>query len=179
MHPTSPTLASALFFVLLSIASVARSQQGTPPDVVIPANPSSQEMERAREKIAEFLRKNKAAEAKASGDPVLDDVLDVIRRQGSVLDGSALDPNAPSEAIVPVPGWDADRGSAALQGSDAGYVAAEHLLKAARSLQQVQSRSREDAELVRAMRRRAAKLMIDTLSRDPATQDAQWQGTAP
>jgi hypothetical protein len=58
-----------------------------------------------RRRIEEALQRNQAGGPPAStGDPVLDDVLEVIRRQGSVLDGSSLDIQAPGpRPLAPQP----------------------------------------------------------------------------
>lgn len=124
----------------------------------------------------------------STGDPILDDVLDVIRRRGSVTDGSSLDLRnelAPLDADrrysdterVPSQGtesWsdrrslpfrdslgESEPGSFGVVSPDARYDAAEALLRAARKLSTVPGGDASTARLIAAMRERAAMLMLD------------------
>jgi len=124
----------------------------------------------------------------STGDPILDDVLDVIRRRGSVTDGSSLDLRndlAPLDTDrqyaeterVPSQGAESwsDRRSLPFRDSlgdsaadsigavspDARYDAAEALLRAARKLSAVPGGDASTARLIASMRERAAMLMLD------------------
>lgn len=170
--PTLPILAITFFVLLALPGALARGQVIPPADIVIPASPSEEEMNRAKAKIAEFLKNNRQSNpARSSGDPILDDVLDVIRRRGSVIEGSALDAGtAEGQSLAPGNTAAERRGDYSGPGpsssSDAAYVAAERLLRAARSLQRLAGQDAGNDELARAMRRQAAKLMIDAISQE-------------
>lgn len=123
-----------------------------------------------------------------TGNPILDDVLEVIRRRGSLLDGSALDPQAdaltdelprpPSSApaIRDRKGISAEALSDALRGGtagevfdgvvnrDAGFEAAEALLRAARKLAALPGGDEGTQRLIAAMRERATMLLLDEFS---------------
>ena len=94
----------------------------------------------------------------ATGDGVLEDVLNVIQRQGSVLDGSSLDEPTQGGNLVPeVSGQSTASDGQTL--ADRRANVAEQLLRTARMLQQI---SNEDSSLalVNSMRRKAATLLI-------------------
>ena len=123
-----------------------------------------------------------------TGDPILDDVLEVIRRRGSLLDGSALDPQEESAAddlsrppaLVPPIGR--RQGTAGESLSDllgrevegagidgvvsreAGFEAAEALLRAARKLSALSGDDEGAQRLIAAMRERATMLLLDEFS---------------
>ena len=82
------------------------------PPLPLPNKASDQELhqmvvplsEPVRRRIEEALRRQEADPGGAvasTGDPILDDILDVIRRQGSVLDGSVLDPQLDQQTLQP------------------------------------------------------------------------------
>jgi hypothetical protein len=116
-----------------------------------------------------------SGEARPTGDPVLDEVLNIIRQRGSVLRGSELDlQNQPMQtpriAIIetedplePINGMGGEFGR-----PSPGYLAAEQLLKSARNLERLNA-TNERTELIRAMRSHAAKLLIDAISQDTQT----------
>ncbi len=149
-------------------------------EVVVPLSDA------VRRKIAEALARDAQRDepSGSTGDPILDDVLNVIRRQGSVLDGSSLDPqtarpNAGAEPIMPsagqesplVPGqrvpmrpFDVDQ---SFSGPDARFHVAESLLRAARELAALPGRDQQRSRLIAAMREQATVLMIDEFSQLP------------
>jgi hypothetical protein len=120
----------------------------------------------------------------STGDPILDDVLNVIRRQGSVLDGTSLDSRAefgsttpqnqpasgqsppPSEPIPFFP----DETSASISSQDARFHVAESLLRAARELAALPGRDQQRIRLIAAMREQATVLMIDEFSQSTSEQ---------
>jgi hypothetical protein len=109
-------------------------------------------------------------EPRQSGDPILDDVLEVIRRRGSVLQGSVLDPQNETESvIIGVPSLDS-RDAAANKGDAAEaaavYHVAEQMLRVARLLEKLPNQDAERAGMIRGMRNQATRLLIQTLSRE-------------
>lgn len=136
--------------------------------------------EPARRWIEQALRQqaiDPTAPPRSTGDPILDDVLDVIRRQGSLLDGSSLDPRSeapdtlprevdPSDRVPPPPspGLPGLELPAVAQHPDARFHAAESLLRAARELAALGSRDRASNELIAAMREQATMLLVDEYS---------------
>lgn len=147
-----------------------------------------------KRRITEALRKEGQADGQrdapvpSSGDPILDDVLDVIRRQGSVLDGSFLEvpsddesgraelpSRAPlrfSDSAPPIPGsgmpiprYAADGGDGEPTG-DARFHVAESLLRAARKLAALPGGDVSRNRLVAAMREQATVLLIDEFSQE-------------
>jgi hypothetical protein len=161
-------------------------------EVVVPLSDA------VKRRITEALRKEAQAGGRgdvpppSSGDPILDDVLDVIRRQGSVLDGSLLDvppdelsgrAELPSrtplrfsdsaipipESAPPVPGYAGeDRGGIA---GDARFHTAESLLRAARKLSSLPGGDINRSRLIAAMREQATVLLIDEFSQDSSRVD--------
>ncbi|KAA1259289.1 hypothetical protein LF1_18190 [Rubripirellula obstinata] len=103
-----------------------------------------------KSKIREVLQGNQPA---PTGDGVLEDVLGVIQRQGSVLDGSTLDPPPRPDAAI------ASESNSTPHAATRRALVAEHLLRAARMLEQI-SGDEESAILVASMRRRAATLLL-------------------
>lgn len=136
-----------------------------------------------KRKITEALSRDgqRDAASGSTGDPILDDVLNVIRRQGSVLDGSSLDPQpgissqenisaagsmqqmAPPgpTAIIPL---ESER---SLSRPDARFHVAESLLRAARMLAALPGRDEQRNRVIAAMREQATVLMIDEFSQLP------------
>lgn len=113
----------------------------------------------AKKKIEQALR----GEDTSSGgsDPVLDDVLRIIRRQGSVLDGTVLDSNgkAASSRAGETPAM-----GAAVPADPSPKVrrqahVAELLLKTARRLEQLGPVDATRRRLVTGMRAEAARLL--------------------
>jgi hypothetical protein len=110
--------------------------------------------------------------------------LDVIRRQGSVLDGSSLevasgdlsgqaelpsrDPLRFPDSAIPVPGSDSPVPGYGLDSgaptADARFHVAESLLRAARKLAALPGADVGRARLVAAMREQATVLLIDEFS---------------
>jgi len=84
--------------------------------------------------------------AAPTDDGVLDDVLQVIRQRGSILDGSVLDDRQ-------------ERPAAAAR--DRQALVAEQLLKASRLLQSLEQPDQSRSELIRDMRAEAGKLLSD------------------
>lgn len=149
-------------------------------EVVVPLSDA------VKRKITEALsRDGQQDDASGStGDPILDDVLNVIRRQGSVLDGSSLAPQSGQPGIFPqenrqaagasqrvppphpsamVPSVNGDQ----LSGPDARFHVAESLLRAARKLAALPGRDQQRTRVIAAMREQATVLMIDEFSQLP------------
>ncbi len=143
--------------------------------------------EPARRWIEQALRRqanDPGAPISSTGDALLDDVLDVIRRQGSVLEGSMLDDKLdedtrelldrstePTDRAVPL----ADRQEYLLPSEppmaphpDARFHVAESLLRAARELAALPRRDESSDRLIAAMREQATVLLVDEYSQDPS-----------
>jgi len=149
-------------------------------EVVVPLSDA------VKRKIAEALARDAQPNESSgsTGDPILDDVLNVIRRQGSVLDGSSLDPqsgqlksieqqNIPvaGQAMPITPGEQAPIfpmiSEASFSGPDARFHVAESMLRAARELAALPGRDQQRNRLIAAMREQATVLMIDEFSQLP------------
>ena len=91
------------------------------------------------------------------GDPVLDDLLQLIRRRRSVLDGTALDPKYDFEASGS-PSRDTQATDPNTLEDDKAF-AAESLLRSARLLSQLAAPDPSRRELITRMRQEAAKLL--------------------
>lgn len=176
-------------FALLAVASaVGQPPDGFPRDaadeglqqVVVPLS------EAVQRKIAEALSRNGQQDAVfgPTGDPILDDVLSVIRRRGSVLDGSSLDPQSGQPGVfqqesrqaaeplqrVPPPQPSVlgpPAGDDPISGPDARFQVAEALLRAARKLSGLPGRDQQRTRVIAAMREQATVLMIDEFSQLP------------
>lgn len=142
--------------------------------------------EPARRWIEQALRRqanDPTAPIPSTGDALLDDVLDVIRRQGSVLDGSALDERLDQDTREllddstepldsPVPA--APRPDYLIPGDpvathpDARFHVAESLLRAARELAALPRRDESSDRLIAAMREQATVLLVDEYSQNPS-----------
>jgi len=90
-----------------------------------------------------------------SGDPILDDVLQIIKQRGSILDGSSLDHGIDSSA---------EQASRSPTRDAAGpsvikFRTAEQLLKAARMLEKIDPHDLARQELVEMLRRETVRLM--------------------
>ena len=153
-----------LLMMLLAFAFAENRSFGQSPPTVVPrpANPPTPVSDRdsdlrseSEAKIRDVLQGKTPAR---TGDGVLEDVLGVIQRQGSVLDGSTLD--QPPLRDNPLPGI-AGHGSVpdAQTLADQRARVAEQLLRAARMLQQI-SKDDSSAALVASMRRQAAGLLV-------------------
>lgn len=160
--------------ITLSASSISLAQLEVPRDAVIPAPAEPpRNHPAAQSKIAESLdQENQSQDPKPTGDPILDDVLEIIRRRGSVLRGSALEDanQTPKIAII-----ETDEPLRSIAGGEISpsisvYLAAEQLLKASRTLERLGGPSNDRSELIRAMRSHAAKLLIDAISQDTPTQ---------
>lgn len=149
-------------------------------EVVVPLSDA------VRRRISEALARDAKQDEPggSTGDPILDDVLDVIRRQGSVLDGSSLDAKSPSPITVveqespgavaapalgpglpvPAPSFDPQQ---SFSGPDARFHVAESLLRASRELSTLPGRDQQRNRLIAAMREQATVLMIDEFSQSP------------
>lgn len=157
-----------------------------PPPPAEPINPSAQvrinqSLDRETQSSDQFPLPEPSLDAtgnaRPTGDPVLDEVLDIIRRRGSVLRGSQLDsPDQPLqmpriaifETEDPIEFGNASNNGSELGRSSPGYLAAEQLLRSARSLEKLNA-TNERYELIRAMRSHAAKLLIDAISQETQT----------
>ncbi len=120
--------------------------------------------EAIRKRIEEVLR-NRSATNPTSGDPMLDDLLELLRTRGSVLDGSLLDPQVPADQ--PRPPSDLRDERAVTSGNvlvSKSYALAEQMLKIARRLEGVGDDSGSRAALVVLLRREATRILIDEIS---------------
>lgn len=182
----------------LWLASPAASQAPPPvPDVPPPSGESAAVenggnqvvvplSEPARRWIEQALRRqanDPTAPIPSTGDALLDDVLDVIRRQGSVLDGSMLDEQleedtrslldrstGPDAEAVPLPPRPDDSlpGDPTVAHPDARFHVAESLLRAARELAALPRRDASSDRLIAAMREQATVLLVDEYSQHPS-----------
>ncbi len=123
-------------------------------------------LQRAQQNLGLHEQARASSNQSHSTDPILNDVLDVIRQRGSVLDGSSLDETPHAEmqphahdAAYPQPPRMSD--------ADRRYQVAESLLRSARLLQQLGASDPEQAQLIQSMRQRALKLMIQSAAHDP------------
>lgn len=143
-------------------------------------------------KITDALqREQRSGQPQSTGDLILDDVLDVIRRQGSVLDGSTLEsmmqqppvtgPNprsqpptaqsahpslAPHPSLPPVidpllPSAGGLPAGMPQTTSEMRFFVAESLLRSARELAALPGSDAQRQRLIAAMREQATVLMID------------------
>ncbi|MCO8120869.1 hypothetical protein NHH03_03905 [Stieleria sp. TO1_6] len=106
-----------------------------------------------------------------SGNPLQSDVLDLIRRRGSLLKGSILDPDSDSDQDFrggPRPVANQPTGELSSQQQNQFY-AAEMLLKTARLLGKLNSDDDQTQQLASQMRGQAARLLADALSADELT----------
>jgi len=189
-----PARVAAAFAIALVVANASAQ---TPYE--LPANTTEADLQQVvvplsdavKRKITEALSRDnpQTDEAGSTGDPILDDVLNVIRRQGSVLDGSSLDPqtvrpamdsqenplgpNSQQKLPPPLPSAmlpsDGQRSVFAMdaEGPDARFHVAESLLRAARMLAALPNRDAQRNRVIAAMREQATVLMIDEFSQQP------------
>jgi hypothetical protein len=167
----------------LPLPSISLAQLTLPPDTQAPTPaqsvpgqsvPGQSRADKARVEgqISESLRgRGPFGEGQSSGDPILDDVLDVIRQRGSVVDGSILDPMLDLKSELQDDGEWGKLSSV--------YLAAESLLKSARILEGLSDQSSSRLQLIRSMRSEATKLLIDAVSRESQPQGSQLQGMTP
>lgn len=138
----------------------------TPPaDQVAPdggqgAAGSSPRDTRVRDRIRDALRGGEGG-ASATGDAILDDVIGIIRTQGSVLDGTTLEQDV--EAVLP-PGAVAPGAphpdAATIDVSEQRYRVAESLLRTARLLSGLPDADGQRQSLVRQLRMEAARCLL-------------------
>lgn len=149
-----------IFMVLLALLFAGNLLAGQQPQAPIPVPeivdvgdpPKSKVKDSStgpQSKIRDVLRGNQPA---PTGDGVLEDVLGVIQRQGSVLDGSLLDAQSLPKPILS--GEDASKPNAVTQRA----LVAEQLLRAARMLEEI-SVDDVSKSLVASMRRQAGALL--------------------
>ena len=138
----------ALFATGLLIVTLGVTMAQAPTDEVTPRDEATSEPSSTPNPIESKIRSalEGAPGGVSSSDPLLDDVLGIIKSRGSILDGSSLDPALEN------------RGSA---GTDRDYHAraAESLLRSARLLNQIEPRDSARTELVAKMRHEAWRLL--------------------
>lgn len=168
---TLPCAASLAQVLPPNTTKLPLSLPSDPPTLEPVDNPS------ARSRIADTLKPDGEPQsngahgnkkANATGDPILDDVLGIIRQQGSILDGSVLDPASADDrhdSVLPK-SRRTDGANRDSRARDSVYDVAEQLLRVARMLRRLPGRDAERDELARAMRDQATKLMIDDISRE-------------
>lgn len=115
---------------------------------------------RTRDTIRDALRGREGG-ASATGDAILDDVIGIIRTQGSVLDGTILDEDV--EAVLP-PGAIASGAphpdASMVDVSEQRYRVAESLLRTARLLSGLPDADGQRQSLVRQLRMEAARCLL-------------------
>jgi len=175
---TAMTAAIAIALIITSTPSPALAQFTVPDASAVPQLTDEQLHPGAEEKISKSLQapQHGAGDASAtakttSGDPILDDVLDVIRKQGSVLRGSELDPESDLPSIPLNDGFQSQERSRPSPSSESNrthssYLVAEQLLRSARALESLDGMTDRRSELIHGMRSQAAKLLIDAISKD-------------
>ncbi|EMI18910.1 secreted protein [Rhodopirellula maiorica SM1] len=142
--------ATGLLIVTLgvSIAQPPFDPTSTPPEETTPTETTAEPSPTPNpieSKIRSALKG--APEGVNSSDPLLDDVLGIIKSRGSILDGSSLDPALETPAATA----GIDR--------DANARAAESLLRSARLLSEIEPRDSARTELVAKMRHEAWRLL--------------------
>lgn len=102
---------------------------------------------------------------KSVRDPLLDDVLQMLRRQGSLLDGTVLDPklNETAERAEP-----AGSGPSARPNRPAAFRTAETLLRSARLLEALPGQDAARQQLIQRMRGEASRCLRQALSQSVA-----------
>ncbi|TWU07920.1 hypothetical protein [Stieleria varia] len=169
-------LISSACLVLLNIDAVHHSLAADPPPVLPGELPKFQPPPRppASQQLDVLQRALDGDPNAASGDPMFDDLLEMIRRGGgSVLNGSALETipdsitDGHSEFHADSHGMTEDAGNDA----DQRAHAAEALLRAARLLKKVPENDPQAIKsrdiLVNDMRRQAVRLLSQTLDTPP------------
>ena len=133
------------------------AESGEPPVISLPEDfepkpiqPTDKALESAiQNQIRKALHEDGVVE---SGDAMLDDVLNVLKQRGSILDGSAL-----SESIDSSPDTSPKHAKADRQNKRAR--AAESLLKASRLLQQLGQNDPKQTALIQQMRLESIRLL--------------------
>lgn len=160
MKQTAKTIASISVFacgcVILGLAFWANAAAAKDP-------PGPEETDSQQAKIMQALQGDGPAQ---TGDGVLDDILEIAKQRGSVLDGSLLDDDRSDDRLPGVELGDPSHKMTSPQKSATSQPArtarvAEQLLKAARLLESVSNDDSNDP-LIDAMRRKAGDLLIDT-----------------
>lgn len=117
------------------------------PPIENPAHPTDTQPTDVEQKIRRALGgAGGAGGGLPTGDGVLNDVLDLIKQRGSVLDGSSLDERIPGA-------------TGAGPESDRNALVAEQLLKAARLLRSLNDPDERRTTLIRQLRREAEILL--------------------
>lgn len=201
--PTGRSVAAGLIWIAswASIASIAFAQDS----ITFPADASDEELsevvvplsDAVRKQIAKALATQQATAGQpgtgqpgtgqptSTGDPVLDDVLNVIRRQGSVLDGSRLQavpvsppqlpaarypggvgdslgfPDSSGTPSTSSPGTKMPPVGPLQSATEMRFYVAESLLRAARELAALPDSDAQRRQLIASMREQATVLMID------------------
>jgi hypothetical protein len=147
----------AVVFGFLGVLSIQAQNQAP---LVVPPTAQIPEITEAQPEVAEKIRQALNSETQVeeagnpqTGDMVLDDVLGIIRKRGSVLDGSSLDqPSSESQSTV-------------TSNPSRRAYAAEQLLKSARLLERIDSLDASEqasrVDLIRKIRAEAAKLLSE------------------
>ena len=145
----SSSMRPALFAAGLLIVTLGVTMAQAPTDEVTPRDEATSEHSSTPNPIESKIRSalEGAPGRVSSSDPLLDDVLGIIKSRGSILDGSSLDPALEHP------------GSAAGTDRDSNARAAESLLRSARLLNQIEPRDSARTELVAKMRYEAWRLL--------------------
>ena len=121
---------------------VTPSATEQPPALPAESSPTTQ-------KIQQALR----GESVETGDGILDDMLDVLKKRGSILDGSSLDSELAGDT-------ESAQTSVAAGSSKAKQArVCESLLKSARLMEKLGKLSAEQRDLVAQMRQQAGQLL--------------------
>jgi len=148
----------------MAISSRCVAQIAVPADQNIPATKPT-ENSAAHGKISQSLdAASDGTEPALTGDMILDDVIGVIRRRGSVLRGSILDEQRIKSSVIPPAVL-----NGTLKDTPSAFSVAEQLLAAARQLESLPGTEDSIATrrvLIRSMRREATMLLVDAISKD-------------
>ncbi|PAY17297.1 hypothetical protein CKO51_21940 [Rhodopirellula sp. SM50] len=130
------------------------------PDVPLPVDSQPQDNPAAREALSRALQGDRDAA------PLLpDDLQDLLRSTGSVLDGSSLDPKFASPEMPTTAPPPTSPGTPSVRRR---RRAAEMLLKSARLLDKIEPKSENQTYLVNQMHQEAVRLLQDPVLQDPA-----------
>lgn len=152
-------LASILFALLFAQSSAEPPESGNPEGQLSERGTSEGQISHSDDReTGPFRTLRDAVEGSFSpegtGDGVLDDMIEVIKQRGSIVDRFPKDPTVVRGAEVPAGVTDGE--FAARQ-----VIAAEQLLRAARLLEKVPRLDPQQVALVRQMRSQAGRLLSE------------------
>ncbi|QDT10634.1 hypothetical protein [Planctomycetes bacterium K23_9] len=101
-----------------------------------------------------------------TGDGVLDDVLQIARQRGSILDGSSLDVDLDSSQESDPSAKHSNRPSGKQSAVTEACRTAESLLKSARLLEKMATLDDDQVNLIRQLRRQSLRLLSEQIATD-------------